>query len=173
MQKTLEEGYTLFPDTSFFVLYLINLYIHQNENEKAVDLLTKAIEKEPNDVNLYQAMGSVYEAGLKDYNNAEIYYKKAAELDSENPIMLSNIGRIYYNQAVNKLGEANLISDVAKYNKEKGLAKDLFRKALPYFQKAYEKESNSMEYMTALRGIYYNLDMGKEFDEIDAKMNNE
>jgi tetratricopeptide (TPR) repeat protein len=173
MQRTLEEGYTLFPDTSVFVLYLINLYIHQDENEKAVDLLTKAIEKEPNNVNLHQAMGSVYESGLKNYDKAEIHYKRAAELDSENPIMLSNIGRIYYNQAVNKLGEANLISDVAKYNEEKELAKDLFRKALPYFRKAYEKEPDSMEYMTALRGIYYNLDMGKEFGEIDAKMNNE
>ncbi|MDR2138916.1 MAG: hypothetical protein LBP50_05155 [Tannerella sp.] len=170
MQKTLEEGYALFPDTSFFVLYLINLYIHQNENEKAVGLLTKAIEKDPDNVDLYQAMGSVYESGLKDYDKAEIYYKRAAELDSENPVMLSNIGRIYYNQAVNKLGEANLISDAAKYNEEKGRAKDLFRKALPYFQKAYEKDPASVEYMTALRGIYYNLDMGKEFDEIDAKM---
>ncbi|MDR1102814.1 MAG: hypothetical protein LBL42_03555, partial [Tannerella sp.] len=75
------------------------------------------------------------------------------------------------NQAVNKLGEVNLIADPAKYNEEKVLAKDLFRKALPYFQKAYENEPTSMEYMTALRGIYYNLDMGKEFDEIDAKMN--
>lgn len=173
MQRTLEEGYTLFPDTSFFVMYLINLYIHQNENEKAVELLTKAIEKDPNNVDLYQAMGSVYESGLKDYDKAELYYKRAVELDGENPIMLSNIGRIYYNLAVNKLGEANLISDVAKYNEEKGLAKDLFRKALPFFQKAYEKDPDSTEYMTALRGIYYNLDMGKEFDEIDAKMNNE
>ncbi|MDR1337220.1 MAG: hypothetical protein LBK22_10370 [Tannerella sp.] len=173
MQKTLEDGYKLFPDTSFFVLYLINLYIHQNENEKAVSLLTEAIEKEPNNVDLYQAMGSVYESGIKDYDKAEIYYKKAAELDSESPIMLSNIGRIYYNQAVNKLGEANLIADPAKYNEEKVLAKELFRKALPYFQKAYEKEPASIEYMTALRGIYYNLDMGKEFDDIDAKMNNE
>ncbi|MDR1103343.1 MAG: hypothetical protein LBL42_06255, partial [Tannerella sp.] len=136
MQKTLEDGYKLFPDTSFFVLYLINLYIHQNENEKAVGLLTEAIDKDPNNVDLYQAMGSVYESGIKDYGKAEIYYKKAAELDSENPIMLSNIGRIYYNQAVNKLGEVNLIADPAKYNEEKVLAKDLFRKALPYFQKA-------------------------------------
>jgi tetratricopeptide (TPR) repeat protein len=173
MQRTLEEGYTLFPDTSFFVLYLINLYIHQNENEKAVDWLTKAITKDPDNIDLHQAMGSVYESGLKDYDKAEIHYKKAADLDSENPIMLFNIGRIYYNQAVNKLGEANVISDQTKYNEERGLAKDLFRKALPYCQKAYEKDPNSVEYMTALRGIYYNLDMGTEFDEIDAKMNNE
>jgi tetratricopeptide (TPR) repeat protein len=173
IQRTLEEGYTLFPDTSFFVLHLINLYIHQNENEKAVDLLTKAIDNDPNNVDLYQAMGSVYESGLENPEKAEFYYKRAAEIDSENPVMLSNIGRIYYNQAANKLGEANLISDAAKYNEEKGLAKELFRKALPYFQKAYEKDPTSMEYMTALRGIYYNLDMGKEFGEIDAKMNNE
>ncbi|MDR2765408.1 MAG: tetratricopeptide repeat protein [Tannerella sp.] len=173
MQRTLEEGYMLFPDTNVFVLNLINLYIYQNENEKAVDLLTKAIDKDPNNADLYQAMGSVYESGLKNYDKAEIYYKRAAELDNENTIMLSNIGRIYYNQAVNKLGEASLISDAVKYNEERGLAKDLFRKALPYFQKAHEKEPESIEYMTALRGIYYNLDMGKEFDEIDAKMNNE
>jgi tetratricopeptide (TPR) repeat protein len=172
MEKTFEEGMTLFPDSSYIILNLINLYIHQDKNRESVNLLTKAIANDPDNMDLYHAMGSVYETGLKDYDNAEIYFKKAVELAPENPVALSDIGRIYYNKAVNKLAETNLIpsSDVQKYNDGKAIVKGLFQQAMPYFRKAYEKDPDSREYMIALRGIYYNLDMGKEFDEIDSKM---
>jgi tetratricopeptide (TPR) repeat protein len=170
MIKTLEEGYALFPDTSYFILNLINLYIAGDHNEKAVNLLTTAIAKDPGNGQLYHAMGSVYERGFKVYGQAEIYYKKQVEIESESTIALSNIGRIYYNQGVNKLGEANLIQDPKRYNEEKAIAKDFFQKALPYFQKAHQLDPDDTEFMIALRGIYYNLDMGKEFDEIDAIM---
>ena len=170
MIQTLKEGFDLFPDSNVFILNLINMYIHTNKNEDAVKLLNTAISKDPNNPSLYQAMGTLYENGMKSYTDAEKYFIKAVELDPENPFALSNLGRIYYNQGVNKLGEANLISDAKKYAEEKAIAKDFFQKALPYFQKAYEKEPESKEHMNALRSIYYQLDMGKEFDEIDAKM---
>ncbi|MDR3268572.1 MAG: hypothetical protein LBT83_05855 [Tannerella sp.] len=167
--KTLKEGLTIFPDSSYFLLNLISIYVAENENEKAIELLNTAITRDAANGLLYQTLGSVYERG-KDYGQAEINFKKQVELEPENPLALSNIGRIYYNQGVNKISEANLISDTKLYNEEKAVAKEFFQKALPYFEKARQKEPDEMEYMIALRGIYYNLDMGKEFDEIDAEM---
>jgi tetratricopeptide (TPR) repeat protein len=170
MIQILKEGFNLFPDSSVFILHLINRYIQTDQNEDAIELLKTAIAKDPNNPDLYQAMGTVYENGKKSNTDAEIYFVKALELQPENPTALFNLGRIYYNQGVNKLGEANLISDAKKYAEEKAIAKDFFQKALPYIRKAYEKEPESREHMNALRSIYYQLDMGKEFDEIDAKM---
>lgn len=169
LEKTFEEGMKVFPDSSYYLLNLIALYISSNRNEQAVQYLNTAITREPRNPDLYQAMGSVFESE-KDYAKAEESYLKAVEIAPESPMALSNIGRIYYNQAVNKLGEANLISDAALYNQEKNVAKEYFKKALPYFEKAYNISPDEREYMVALRGIYYNLDM-KEFDAIDAKMN--
>ncbi|MDR1407327.1 MAG: tetratricopeptide repeat protein [Tannerella sp.] len=169
LEKTLEEGMKVFPDSSYYLLNLISLYISSNRDNKAIEYLNTAIARDPKNSDLYQAMGSVFEAS-KDYAKAEENYLKALENAPESPAALSNVGRIYYNQAVNKLGEANLISDATLYNQEKNVAKDFFKKALPYFEKAYNLSPNEREYMVALRGIYYNLGM-EEFNEIEEKMN--
>lgn len=171
-EKTLVEGYKKFPEEKYYLLNLINIYIYSNRNEEAINFLNTAIASEPNNAQLYDVMGRVYETGFKDYPKAEASFIKASELDPENTDILSNLGRVYYNQGVNKQGEANLINDNKLYQEELSKAKELFRKALPHFQKAHQLKPDDTEYMTALRGIYYNLDMGKEFEEIDAKLNN-
>lgn len=171
LEKTFEEGMQVFPDSAFFLNNLINTYIYSNRNEKALEMLNVAIQKNPNDANLYNVMGRVYETGLKDYANAEKNFQIALEKDPNLTDALSNIGRIYYNQGVNKLSEANMINDSKKYQEELGMAKDLFKKALPYYKKAHETEPEKMDNMIALRGIYYNLNMGPELEAIEAEMN--
>ena len=171
LEKTFEEGMQVFPDSALFLNNLINTYIYSNRNEKALEMLNVAIQKNPNDANLYNVMGRVYETGLKDYANAEKNFQIALEKDPNLTDALSNIGRIYYNQGVNKLSEANMINDSKKYQEELGMAKDLFKKALPYYKKAHEAEPEKMDNMIALRGIYYNLNMGPELEAIEAEMN--
>ena len=171
LEKTFEEGMQVFPDSAFFLNNLINTYIYSNRNEKALEMLNVAIQKNPNDANLYNVMGRVYETGLKDYANAEKNFQIALEKDPNLTDALSNIGRIYYNQGVNKLSEANMINDSKKYQEELSMAKDLFKKALPYYKKAHEAEPEKMHNMIALRGIYYNLNMGPELEAIEAEMN--
>lgn len=171
LEKTFEEGMQVFPDSAFFLNNLINTYIYSNRNEKALEMLNVAIQKNPNDANLYNVMGRVYETGLKDYANAEKNFQIALEKDPNLTDALSNIGRIYYNQGVNKLSEANMINDSKKYQEELGMAKDLFKKALPYYKKAHEAEPEKMDNMIALRSIYYNLNMGPELEAIEAEMN--
>lgn len=171
LEKTFEEGMKIFPDSAFFLNNLINTYIYSNRNEKALEMLDVAIQKNPNDATLYNVMGHVYENGVKNIAEAEKYYLLALEKDPNMPVVLSNIGRIYYNQGVNKLSEANMINDSKKYQEELGLAKDLFKKALPYYKKAHEAEPEKMDNMIALRGIYYNLNMGPELEAIEAEMN--
>ncbi len=171
LEKTLKEGMEKFPDEKYYMLSLINNYIYSNRNEQAIEYLNSAIQKEPDNAQLYDVMGRVYETGVKDYAKAEEYFKKAVELDGENPDILANLGRVYYNQGVNQLGEANSITDSQKYQEESAKAKALFEKAMPYFEKAHQMKPDERDYMTALRGIYYNLNMGEKFDAIEAEMN--
>ena len=171
LEKTLEEGLAKFPDEQFYLMSLINTYIYSNRNEKAMEYLNTAIQKNPNDANLYNVMGRVYETGLKDYAKAEEYFKKALAINPDYIESLSNLGRVYYNQGVNKQGEANMINDAKQYQEELGKAKEFFKLALPYFEKAHQMKPEEREYMTALRGIYYNLNMGDKFDAIEAEMN--
>ncbi|OUO53200.1 hypothetical protein B5F77_06590 [Parabacteroides sp. An277] len=171
LEKTLKEGMEKFPEEKYYMLNLINNYIYSNRSEQAVEYLNLAIQKEPNNAQLYDVMGRVYETGLKDNAKAEEYFKKAVEMDPENADILANLGRIYYNQGVNKLGEANSITDTQKYQEESAKAKAFFEKALPYFEKAHQLKPDDRANMTALRGIYYNLNMGDKFEAIEAEMN--
>lgn len=169
--KTLEEGMVKFPNEPFYLMSLIKTYIYANKNDEAIEYLNTAIQKDPNNANLYDVMGSVYESGLKDYDKAEMYYKKAMEVDPNYTEAIPNLGRVYYNQAVNRQSEANMINDSKKYQEEVAIAKELFKKALPYYEQAHKEKPNVRDYMIALRGIYYNLNMGPEFEAIEAELN--
>ena len=174
LEKTLMEGSQVFPDSTYYLNSLINLYVATNRNDQALESLNTAIAKAANDTeleNLYSVMGYVYERGLEDYANAEKYYKMALEKNPESTEANSNLGRVYYNQAVNKQGEANMINDSQKYQEELNKAKDLFKQALPYYEKAHKGNPSEMQYMIALRGIYYNLNMGPELEAKEAEMN--
>lgn len=171
LENTLVEGLQIFPDSAYYLNNLINIYIYSNRNEKALEALNTAIQKNPNDASLYNVMGRVYETGLKDNANAEKYFILALEKDPELVDATASIGRLYYNQAVNKLSEANMINDSKKYQEELSVAKDLFKKALPFFEKAHKAEPTKKDHMIGLRGIYYNLNMGPELEAIEAEMN--
>ena len=170
MEKALEEGYQIFPDSSFYLLSLINLYIQSERNEKALNMINTAISREPSNPQLYHAMGSVYEAGYHDIAKAEENFIKAVQLEADNPIWQSNLGRIYYNQGIEKINDANSITDVQEYNTQREVARDLFKKALPYFEQALKLKSDEFEYMIPLRGIYYQLNMADEFEALNAKI---
>ncbi|MDR1524350.1 MAG: tetratricopeptide repeat protein [Tannerella sp.] len=170
-QKTLEDGMAIFPKEEYFIMNLISIYINSEQNEKAVEYINTAIKNDPSNAQLHDVAGRIYESGLKDYEKAEEFFKKAVELDGENAESQSNLGRIYFNQGVTQLDEANNISDVKKYNEEKEKARDLFRKALPYFEKAFQLNPNASDNKMALRSIYYNLEMGDKFEEMDKIMN--
>ena len=172
LEKILEEGMNIFPDSSIFFMNLINIYIYSDRNNKAIDMLTTAISKNSTNPQLYLALGSVYESGIKDDKKAIENYEKAIALDPENSTALFYLGRIFYNQGIVKLNDANSLSDVQQYNAEKEIAKDLFRKALPFFQKAHQLDADNYETMIGLRGIYYQLVMEKEYLEMEEKMGN-
>jgi tetratricopeptide (TPR) repeat protein len=169
-QKTLEEGLSIYPKEPYFILNLVSIYINAGQNDKAIEYINTAIVNDPTNAQLYDVAGRVYESGLKDYAKAEESFLKAIELDGENADSQSNLGRIYFNRGVTQLDEANNIADVKKYNEEKEKAKELFRKALPYFEKAYQLNPDASDNKIALRSIYYNLDMGDKFKEINSIM---
>ena len=171
LEKTLKEGMERFPEEPYYLLSLINNYIYSNRNDEAINYLNQAIAKDQNNAQLYDVMGRVYETGLKDYAKAEEYFQKALSINPDYIESISNLGRVYYNQAVNKQGEANMINDAKQYQEELNKAKELFQNALPYFEKAHQAKPDERDYMIALRGIYYNLNMGDKFEAIEKEMN--
>jgi tetratricopeptide (TPR) repeat protein len=171
-EAVLEEGLAISPKEPYFLLNLINIYIQTGRNEKAIENINTAIINDPDNANLYDVGGRIYESGFKDLEKAEEYFIKAIERDGENAETQSNLGRIYFNQAVSQLDVANSIQDAKKYNEEKTKANEFFEKARPYFEKSFQLNPDVQETKIALRNIYYNLNMGDKLSEIEKIMEN-
>jgi tetratricopeptide (TPR) repeat protein len=167
VEKTLAEGLALFPRDEYFLINLIGIYINTDRNKKALDYIQAAIQSDPNNPQYYDVAGRIYESGFKDYEKAEENYKKSIELDGENWEVLFNLGRVYFNSGVALLEEIDNISDAKKYNEEREKVNDLFRKALPFLEKALKLNSDANECKIALRSIYYNLNMEDKSAELD------
>ena len=171
-EKTLNDAIALFPNSQQFLYSLINIYTNTNRNEKALEFVKAAIKNDQNNAQLYDVAGRL-SGLLGDIVNTEEYYKKALEIDPDFMDAMVDMGVFYFNQGASKLEEASEINDVNKYNEEKEKVLVFFRKALPYLEKVLKDDPDTpLSNKITLRSIYYNLDMGDKFDEIDKLIDN-
>ena len=169
-EKTLNDGLAVFPKDEFILFNLVDLYLNTDRNTKALEFINQAIQNNPGDAQLYGIAGRIYESGIKDMDKAEEFFKKAYDIDSESAEANSNMGRVFFNRGVVLLDEASRISDVKQYTEERDKAREVLRKALPYFEKAFKLNPDVMENKIALRSIYYNLEMADKLKEIETAM---
>lgn len=168
---TLQDAIARFPQESWFLQNLINYYIFSGQEQAAIDYLAQAIEREPNVAQYHHIKGNLdenqgnYEAALVDFDNA-------LKLDPKLADAMAGKGRVYYNQAVKLNEAAAMISDNKEYKKALEEMNQVFRKALPFFEKAHEMAPEDRNYMQILKGLYYRFNMTAEYDAISEKLNN-
>ena len=166
---TLEEGSKLFPGNAFFLGNIINYYLNKEQYTEAKDYLGKVLAQPDlqNKEMFYNALADIF-AQEGNREEAQKNYEEALKVNPEYADATMGIGRLYYNHALQVTNDATAaIGDAAKMKALDAQAQDLFKKALPYLQKASKLEPDNKEYLMALRNVYYNLKMQKEFDEID------
>ena len=150
---------------------LVNVYVKNGQYEKALDMVNKALEANPNNAILYNVKGVLVENRTNDENitpeeaaqaSAEALelYKKSVELDPESAESRYNYGRVIANQAY-KLSEdpATLEMSTNEYNLFKSEKIDpLFHEAAKHLEKAItiNPEANRQAF-SILKNIYYNL----------------
>jgi hypothetical protein len=169
MLRLYQNGVQRFPEEAYFVKNLINFYINQENLTEALTWIDQAIKQDTTSAVLLNLKGRITEE--KDKNGAIVLYKKAVSLDPSFSDALGNLGRIYYNDAVEELARVNNIRDDKKYKTEKAKLKAKFELPLPYFEKAYSVNPNERDFVIALRGIYYNLGMEAKYKEMEARLN--
>ena len=160
---TMREGLKLFPKEPYYSVNLINTYIVQNKYDEARTFLAQAIELNPENPQLYDVMGKLYEESNEE--EAIKWFSKALEVDPNYVESLCNIGRIYYNEAVEVSDKEDGGRAAAQ---EKRTA--LLHKALPYLEKAYSINPDASYYL--LGNIYYALGDNAKYEEIQAAHGN-
>jgi len=168
---TLQDAIVRFPSEPWFLQNLINYYIFSGQEQTAIDYLAQAIEREPNVAQYHLIKGNLdenqghYEDALKDFDNALALEPTLADAEAGK-------GRVYYNQAVKLNEAAAMISDNKEYKKALDEMNEVFRKSLPYFEKAHEMAPEDRSYLQILKGLYYRFGMDDKYNEVSEKLNN-
>ena len=168
---TLKEGFLKFPGDSYYILNLINESIKREDFSEAINLLNDAIASTPNDPQLYDVLGTLFE-NSNEPEKAIQNLQKALEIDPTHSSALKHLGMVYYNQGVKARAKADaIVSDNKLYEEENNKGLEFYKQALPYLEKSFGINEKDSETIYCLRFIYYSLNMGNEFEKIDALFN--
>jgi hypothetical protein len=136
--------------------------------QQAIDKFKDAIVKEPKNYVLHVAYAQLLEK-VEKTDDAAAVYEKATQIDPSKQMAWFNLGAMYVNKAVKLYGDANKISDDAPKAKAMQAEGDaLFKKALPYLEKAHEVDKCDMETLRALLQITINLQLTEEYSKYKA-----
>ncbi len=187
----LEAGRKLFPNDVGLLFAEINHYLKAGKLDVLTGKLKLAIEKEPNNVTLYNTLGNVYDnlcqTEMEAGNNAKSQeyfdlamdqYSQALEKDDKNFDAIYSLGALYYNKAASVSKElVALESDYSKEGMRKYEAKKAevfaeFDKSLPYFQKAEALDPNDKNTLIALGEIFAKKDDIEKAKEFKTRLDN-
>ena len=154
--ETLEEGFYRFPTFSYFFPRLMDAYTSEGQLEKALSLADKAIEA-CDTCELYYFAKATTLLRLGRYGEC---IKVSEQIISINP----NLAEAYFNAGTSYINIALKLNE----RKDKKQIRQLYQKARPYMERYRQLMPKEKEkWGPALYRIYLNLNMGKQFDEID------
>jgi len=91
-------------------------------------------------------------------------YNRVLKIEPNNLEANSNMGLLFYNESVNIITQIDYVNiEAFRVVETETIA--LFKKALPFMQKAYDSDPNDKSTLEALAGIYHSLN---EFDKSDT-----
>ena len=161
---SLKEGFKRVPTFPYFFPRLVEYYVVRNQLDSAMTVVNEALIVVPDsDVYLAAKSNLLLEQG-KLQECIEVS-KKVIEVNQKLGDPYYNAGICYFNLAVEQ--------DKNSHNsrKVKEQVEENYKKALPYLVKYREMEPKEQgKWAFPLYTIYLNLNMGKEFDEIDKVM---
>ena len=161
---SLKEGFKRVPTFPFFFPRLVEHYVDNAQLDSAMVVVDEALTVVP-DSDLYLAAKSnllLDQGKLKECIEVS---QKVIGVNPEMPEPYYNVGICYFNQAVEQDKNSQNSRQV------KAQVEADYKKALPYLVKYRELEPKEQgKWAFPLYTIYLNLNMGKEFDEIDKVM---
>lgn len=154
--KTLREGFGLFPKSSYFFPRLMDSYSAKGNYEKALAFADEALQADSTNT-LFLLAKSTMLLNLGRYAECLDYSKRLIAEDGMAAEGFYNAGTACLNIA--------LRMDPRRHKKQ---ITRMYQQALPYME-TYRKlaPQETQKWGDALYRIYFNLNMGKQFDEID------
>ena len=97
-------------------------------------------------------------------------YQRVISLDPNNISANYNLGILYYNEAVNIIKNLDYDLDIITLELVQDDIVVLFKKALPYMEKAYQLNPKKEDTLTGLSGIYFSLNEFEKQERIEKEL---
>ena len=174
--QTLADARIAYPREQSLIIEELNIYLTNEEFDKAKENLALAAEQDPTNEILWFSLGSVLD-NLGNAEEAIEAYLKALEVKADYFDANYNLGALYFNQAVQGINEANDMwkprmtkteSDAQK--KLEDDAKALFATAKPYLEAAHAVDAEDVETMRSLRDVYARTGDDDKLLDMSAKL---
>ncbi|MFK5890917.1 MAG: tetratricopeptide repeat protein [Flavobacteriaceae bacterium] len=165
----LTKARAAYPNDYNLLLAEADLQIKLGNREKFGQLMKEAVDKNPNEPMLYFNLGVISNEQNKDADAIK-YYKKAIELDPnyfDAYVNMANVYRKAENRIIDDMNKN--LSDFDKYDVLKAKLSDLYKKVLPFYEKAYYIKKDDISVVQTLMGIYENLDMETKYKALKAE----
>jgi len=168
----MQKGIETVEDNKDILLLLIDYYNKAKKMDEALTYINKAIEKDPQNVKLYQAQGDILSAMDKP-EEALKSYNKAMEIAPDDIDVMFNTGTLFFNRAAEYKNKTNeLALDQEKEYKElMDNAVKEFKQAAKYFERAHELAPDDKQITETLKKIYMNIRTEEGIQEKLDKVN--
>jgi len=164
--EIIAKGREEFPSSYSLLIDEANLYYLAGDNVKFKERLEEAIRLNPTEPTLYYNVG-VMNMEQKKLDEAIKYFEKAIELQPDYSDAYNNIGAAIIEKTNPIIEEMNKsLSDFNKYDKLQAQQFEIYKQALPYYEKAYELNNSNISVIQTLLGLYENLEMTDKLEKI-------
>ena len=166
--EVIAKGRVEFPKSYSLLIDEANIHYKLGDNDKFKLRLEEAITLNPTEPTLYYNVG-VMNMDQDNIEEAIKYFKKAIEFKPDYADAYNNIGAAII-EKVNPIIEEmnNNLSDFDKYDKLQAQQFEIYKEAVPFYEKAYEIDSTNISVIQTLMGLYENLEMSEKLDAIKA-----
>ena len=155
-RETLEEGFRRYPLFTYFFPRLMDLYTSRGQYEKALALADSAL-----------AVNDSSELFIFAKSTVLLHLEKYAESIKYSEMLISRnpqLAEPYFNAGTAYVNIAGRLDQ----RRERKLMRKSYEKARPYIEQYRQMMPKEQDkWAPVLYRIYLNLNMGKQFDEID------
>lgn len=162
----IEKGRSRYPTDKNLIISELNYYLAKGMASNVVDKLVAAIKLDPNNAELYFALGTAYDQ-MDNFDKSKEAYESAIQKNPKYYDAYYNLGALYYNLAIQFNRQMNELpdNDLKGYKQLEGERNALYNQALPYLEKAYQLNPEHADNKAALKEIYARMSM---FEKLNA-----
>lgn len=171
-KKAIAEARVLSPEDSALIIAEANLYYQTKDYATYKKLIGEALMKTPNDVDLLFNYGAV-SSSMGNSKEAKEYFEKVISIDPKNAKAYNNLGALAIegdDKIVKEMQGLGMSPKESKrYDELKKKRGEMFRNAVPYYEKAMELDPNDESIKSMLLNIYQFLEMDAKHKALKAK----